>query len=128
MSEGIGEEGEVLMLDVSREEIEALKSQIRQAGSGASIKLQLLTRQPAVSARLRMIRGTQTLLWVHRVLGWCNLLFILSIPLAFVFITPWWWVLAMTTLIFVLINVIQGELNLELGARVLAVNRKTKFD
>lgn len=48
--------------------------------------------------------------------------------IAFVFITPWWWVLAMTTLIFVLINLIQGELNLELGARVLAVNRKTKFD
>jgi hypothetical protein len=57
---------------------------------------------------------------VQRILGWCNLLFILSIPLAFVFITPWWWwVLAAGILIFVLINLIQGELNLELGARSL---------
>lgn len=117
------------MLDVSREEIDAIKSQIRRAGdSEANVKLVRLTRQPAVSARLRMIRGTQTLLWVQRILGWCNLLFILSISIGFVFITPWWWVLAAGILIFVLINLIQGELNLELGARVLAVNRKMKIE
>ena len=116
------------MLDVSHEEIEAIKSQIRRAGSKASVKLVSLTRQPAVSARLRMIRGTQTLLWAQRILRWCNLLFILSIPFAFIFIAPWWWVLTMSILIFVLLNLIQGELNFELGARVLAVNRKLKVE
>jgi hypothetical protein len=108
------DQGEVLMVDISREEIEV-------------IKLVRLMRQPTVSARLRMIRGTQTLLWVRRILRWCNLAFILSIPVAFVFISPWWWVLAVAVLLFILINLIQGELNLELGARVLAVNRKMKL-
>jgi hypothetical protein len=116
------------VLNVSREEIEAIKSQIRRSGSEALIKLTRLTRQPHVSASLRMIRGTQTLLWAQRVLRWCNLLFILSIPLAFVFITPWWWVIAVAALLFVLINLIQGEINLELGARVLVANRKMKID
>lgn len=115
-------------LEVSRKEIEAAKSQIRRAGSKASIKLVQLSRQPEVSARLRAVRGSAGLLWVRRILGWCNLAFILSIPLALIYISPWWWALAMAVLIFVLINLIQGEINLELGARLLAVNRKLKLD
>ena len=68
------------------------------------------------------------MLWVHQILGWCNLLFILSIPLAFVLMTPRWWVFTAATLIFVLINLIQGEINPELSARVLAVSRKLRIE
>ncbi len=116
------------MLDVSRDEIEAIKSEIRRAGSGASVKLTRLTRQPGVTARLRLIPGTRTLLWVHRLLGWSNLALIVSIPLSFVYLTPGWRVLVLSALILVLLNVIQGEINLELGARVLVISRRMKIE
>lgn len=115
-----------LNLDVSGEEIGAIKSQIRRAGSKASVKLVRLTRQPAVAVRLRAIKGTQKLLWISRILGWCSLLLMLLTPFALYFITPWWWTLVLAALLFILINLIQGEINLELGARLLAVNRKMK--
>lgn len=111
---------------VSAEEISATKAEIRRAGSEACIKLVRVTHHPSTRSCLRVIQGTETLLRVRNILGWFYPLLVLFVPLAIVFITPWSYALVLIAMLFLLLNSLQSEINLELGARFLVIHRRSK--
>lgn len=114
-------------ISVTREEIESLKAGLRRAGRSSYAEVVRVVHQKAVEPRLNTISGTKRLLRLSRVLGWLYPLLILALPPAVFLITPWWSGLALIVILLFLVNSIHTETNLELGARLLALNRRIRL-
>lgn len=116
--------------DIPREEIviakARIKSQLRRAGPAGYAELVRATRHPAAAVRLLAVPGTRKLQRVSRLLSWCYPLLVLAAPLALLAAASWWLALALVVFLFLLLNAAMTEVNLELGARLLAVNRMLK--
>ena len=117
---------DVTEIRVSTEEISDVKAEIRRAGSEAYVKLVRVTHHPSTRSCLRVIQGMETLLRARTILGWFYPLLVLFVPLAIMFITPWSYALVLIAILFILLNSLQSEINLELGARFLVVHRRSK--
>lgn len=114
---------------VSREEIKILKSQLRRAGAGVYSKITRLTHDAAVAPVLCSNRETKRLLQISRFLGWLYPFCFLALAPAYFFIKPWWAGLGLIVFLILGLNSVHTEINLELGARFLILNRKSKvFD
>ncbi len=114
-------------ISVTREEIENLKTGLRRAGRSSYAKIVRVAHQKSVEPRLNSISGTKQLLRLSRILGWLYPLPIIALPTAVFLITPWWSGLALIIVLLVLINSVHTETNLELGARLLALNRRLRL-
>lgn len=114
-------------ISVSREEIEILKSQLRRTGVGGYAKITRLTHDGALAPILRSNRKTKLLLQISRILGWLYPLCILALAPAYFFFNPWWAGILFVIFLLLGLNLVHTEINLELGARLLVINRKSKF-
>ncbi|HEX7176735.1 MAG TPA: hypothetical protein VF240_15830 [Pyrinomonadaceae bacterium] len=120
------ENNEAAQLEITRGEIAAAKSEVRRAGAGAYVKLARALRGGDARARLRAVPGSPKLLLASRLLAWCKPFLVLLSPLSLLAAPSWWWALAGVAAAFLLLNAAQTEVNLELGARLLAADRKRK--
>jgi hypothetical protein len=59
-------------------------------------------------------------------LAWLYPLSILALAPAYFFIEPWWAGILLILLLLFGLNSVHTEINLELGARLLVINRKSK--
>lgn len=112
---------------VSRKEIKIVKYQLRRTGSGGYAKITRLTHDGAVVPFLSSNRETKRLLQISRILGWLYPLSILALAPAYFFIEPWWAGNLLILLLLFGLNSVHTKINLELGARLLVINRKYKF-
>ncbi|HXG85172.1 MAG TPA: hypothetical protein VNI84_14220 [Pyrinomonadaceae bacterium] len=111
-------------ISVTREEIEKIKAGLRRTGRSGYAKIVRIAHQKAVEPRLSLISGTSRLLRLSRILGWFYPLLILALPPAVFLMTPWWSGLALIIFLLFLVNSVHTETNLEIGARLLALNRR----
>ncbi len=111
-------------ISVTREEIEKIKAGLRRTGRSGYAKIVRIANQKAVEPRLILISGTSRLLRLSRILGWFYPLLILALPPAVFLMTPWWSGLALIIFLLFLVNSVHTETNLEIGARLLALNRR----
>jgi len=114
-------------ISVTREEIQSLKTGLRRTGRAGYTKIVRIAHQKAVGTRLNSISGTNRLLRLSRILGWLYPLLVLALPPAVFLITPWWSGLALIITLLFLVNSVHTETNLEIGARLLALNRRIKL-
>jgi len=114
-------------INVSREEIEKLKAELRRAGRESYAKMVQVAHQKSVEPYLDSIPSSKQLLKTSRLLGWLYPLLIFALSPAVIYITPWWSGLALIIALLLLTNSVHTEINLELGARLISINRQTKF-
>lgn len=111
--------------EVSRADIESLKSYITQGGSDAYAEMMRVIQHPMAVARARVYPQTRRLQWIRTYLGLFNSIFILVAPLALFFATRWWWAVAAIAFWYFVLNWIQTTVNIELGARLLATDQQS---
>ena len=109
---------------VSRAEIEALKSYITQGGSDAYVEMMRVIQHPMAVVRARIYPQTRVLQLARTFLSLFNSIFILIAPLVLLFTTRWWWAVAAVAFWYFALNWIQTAVNIELGARLIAIDQK----
>ena len=110
--------------DITREEIAAVKAQLRRSGPKAYAKLVRAALHPDAPGRLRAFPGTRKLQRVSLLLGWCFPVLALAAPLALLVTASWPRALALVAALLLILNSARTEVNLELGARLLAAERR----
>jgi hypothetical protein len=114
-------------ITVSREEIRYLKMCLRRAGRKSYAKMVQVAHQKAIEQFLDLIPGSKQLLKISRILGWLYPILIFALPSAVFLITPWWAGFGLIAALLFTLNLIHTEITLELGARFIAFNRRTKI-
>lgn len=112
--------------DITREEIAAVKAQLRRAGSKAYAKLVPAALHPDAPGRLRAFPDTRRLQRISLLLGWCFPVLALAAPLALLVTASWLRALALVAVVLLILNSARTEVNLELGARLLAAERRVR--
>ncbi len=114
-------------ISFTREEIETLKAGLRRTGRTGYAQIVRVAHQKAVEPRLNSISGTHRLLRLSRMMGWLYPLLALALPPAVFLITPWWSGLTLIITLLFLVNSVHTKTNLEIGAWLLALNRRIKL-
>jgi hypothetical protein len=112
-------------IEISREEIAATKAEIKRTGSDGYVEMMKVMKHPMAVSRARLYPQTRKLQLARTLVGLFNLLFLLIVPLALFLTTKWYWALAAIAFYYFVLNSgIQSSLNLELGTRMLLLDRK----
>ncbi|HZE68113.1 MAG TPA: hypothetical protein VE135_01145 [Pyrinomonadaceae bacterium] len=111
-------------MEISREEIAATKAEIRRRGSDGYVEM-MKVMHPMALAHARFYPQEPKLQLACALVWLFNLLFLLIVPLALFLTTSWYWGLAAVVFYYLVLNLgVQSALNLELGARMVLLDRK----
>ena len=112
--------------DIAREEVAAVKAQLRRAGPKAYAKLVRAALHPNAPGQPRAFPGTRRLQRISLLLGWCFPIAALAAPLALLVTASWLRAFALVAVVLLILNSARTEVNLELGARLLAAERRVR--
>ena len=108
---------------VSRAEIASIKAEIRKLGPDRYQEMVRVMSHPMAVIRVRLIPGTHALQYALDVLILINRLFLI-LAVILLFAVGWKWALAAAILWYFVLSPLQTHINYEIGARLLAVDRK----
>ncbi|MFQ5853656.1 MAG: hypothetical protein ACE5JU_24110 [Candidatus Binatia bacterium] len=112
-------------VEVSRPEITSIKAELKALGPDGYQEMLRVMSHPAAVFRVRAIPGTQALQFALNVLIIANSVFvILPLILVLLFAVGWASALVAGLLWYFVLSPLQTEMNYEICARLMAVDRK----
>lgn len=108
-------------LEIRRSEIIVMKNLIMADGKSGYSEMLRVMSHPAAIARVRMIPGTHTLQWLLNsciILGRVGIIFIVVLLL----LRLWWWALGCIVIEYLIVCVIQTQINYEIAARLFVLD------
>ena len=125
MSNAMKEAG-IPVIEISRDEIRAIKQDIKQTHGGLGEATRIL-QQPVYRQFARLHPKTRSLYKFWEFLGLFNLACFTVFPIILFVLTRWYWAIAPIVLNVLFVQRIHNSINLELYARVTYLYLKT-FD